>query len=169
MPPASGTWLLRAIGGSDTSSALEALSPEAVKARTFEALRTLFFKAAKRTPLLIAVEDIHWIDRTSEEFLATLVERLAGAPIMIVTTSRPGYRVPWLDRSYLDADFVAPADHRGQRTARRHVVGEQPLPEAAAASIVEKADGNPFFLEELARAVVSAERTRPPFRRRCRA
>ena len=93
LPAEAGTWLLRLIGGVDTSSALEALSPEAIKARTFDALRTLFFKAAKRTPLVIVVEDIHWIDRTSEEFLATLVERLGGAPIMVVTTYRPGYRV----------------------------------------------------------------------------
>ena len=154
LPSESGTWLLRMIGGIDTSSALEGLSPEAVKARTFDALRTLFFKAAKRTPLLIAVEDIHWIDRTSEEFLATLVERLAGAPIMIVTTCRPGYRVPWLDRSYFEQITLRPLTTADSAQLVDYVVGEQPLPEAASASIVEKGEGNPFFLEELARTVV---------------
>ena len=154
LPSESGTWLLRMIGGIDTSSALEGLSPEAVKARTFDALRTLFFKAAKRTPLLIAVEDIHWIDRTSEEFLTTLVERLAGAPIMIVTTCRPGYRVPWLDRSYFEQITLRPLTTADSAQLVDYVVGEQPLPEAASASIVEKGEGNPFFLEELARTVV---------------
>ena len=154
LPSESGTWLLRVIGAIDTSSALEGLSPEAVKARTFDALRTLFFKAAKRTPLLIAVEDIHWIDRTSEEFLATLVERLAGAPIMIVTTCRPGYRVPWLDRSYFAQITLRPLTTADSAQLVGSVVGEQPLPEAASASIVEKGEGNPFFLEELARTVV---------------
>jgi DNA-binding winged helix-turn-helix (wHTH) protein/tetratricopeptide (TPR) repeat protein len=154
LPSASGTWLLRVIGGIDTSSTLEALSPEAVKGRTFDALRTLFFKTAKRTPLLIAVEDIHWIDRTSEEFLATLVERLAGAPILIVTTCRPGYRVPWLDRSYLAQITLRPLATGDSAQLVDYVVGEQPLPEAASASIVEKGEGNPFFLEELARTVV---------------
>ncbi len=154
LPSESGTWLLRMIGGIDTSSELEGLSPEAVKARTFDALRTLFFKAAKRTPLLIAVEDIHWIDRTSEEFLATLVERLAGAPIMIVTTCRPGYRVPWLDRSYFAQITLRPLTTADSAQLVDYVVGEQPLPEAASASIVEKGEGNPFFLEELARTVV---------------
>ena len=119
LPSETGTWLLAVIGGIETRRALEALSPEAVKARTFDALRMLFFKAAKRTPLLIAVEDIQWIDRTSEEFLATLVERIAGAPIMIVTTCRPGYHVPWLDRSVPHAAYAPPADHRGQRAAPR--------------------------------------------------
>jgi DNA-binding winged helix-turn-helix (wHTH) protein/tetratricopeptide (TPR) repeat protein len=154
LPAESGTWLLRVIGGIDTSSALKGLSPEAVKARTFDALRTLFFKAAKLTPLLIAVEDIHWIDRTSEEFLTTLVERLAGAPIMIVTTCRPGYRVPWLDRSYLAQITLHPLTTADSAQLVGSVIGEQPLPEAASASIVEKGEGNPFFLEELARTVV---------------
>ena len=154
VPSESGTWLLRMIGGIDTSSELEGLSPEAVKARTFDALRTLFFKAAKQTPLLIAVEDIHWIDRTSEEFLATLVERLAGAPIMIVTTCRPGYRVPWLDRSYFEQITLRPLTTADSAQLVDYVVGEQPLPGTASASIVEKGEGNPFFLEELARTVV---------------
>ena len=154
LPPESGTWLLRVIGGTDTSSATDALSPEAVKARTFDALRTLFFKAAKRMPLLIALEDIHWIDRTSEEFLATLVERLAGAPIMVVTTYRPGYRVPWLDRSYLTHIALRALTAADSAQLVESVAREQPLPEAVSAALVEKGDGNPFFLEELARTVV---------------
>jgi DNA-binding winged helix-turn-helix (wHTH) protein len=154
LPPESGEWLLRLIGEIDTSSALETPSAEAVKTRTFDALRTLFFKAAKRTPLLIAIEDIHWIDRTSEEFLTTLVERLAGAPIMIVTTCRSGYRVPWLDRSYLAQITLRPLTSADSSRLVDYAVGEQPLPEAASAAIVEKGEGNPFFLEELARTVV---------------
>jgi DNA-binding winged helix-turn-helix (wHTH) protein/tetratricopeptide (TPR) repeat protein len=156
LPPESGTWLLRVMGGGgiDTSSAADALSPEAVKARTFDALRTLFFKAAKRTPLLIALEDIQWIDRTSEEFLATLVERLAGAPIMVVTTCRPGYRVPWLDRSYLTHIALRALSAADSAQLVESVAREQPLPETVSAALVEKGDGNPFFLEELARTVV---------------
>jgi tetratricopeptide (TPR) repeat protein len=154
LPSESAPWLLRMIGGIDTSSALEGLSPEAVKARTFDALRTLFFKAAKLTPLLIAVEDIQWIDRTSEEFLTTLVERLAGAPIMIVTTHRPGHRVPWLDRSYFTQITLRPLTTADSARLVDSVAQEERLPEAVSAAIVDKGEGNPFFLEELARTVV---------------
>ena len=154
LPPETGAWLLRVIGRIDTSSATDALSPEAVKARTFDALRTLFFRTAKRIPLLIALEDIHWIDRTSEEFLTTLVERLAGAPIMVVTTYRPGYRVPWLDRSYLTQIALRPLTAADSALLVDSIAREQPLPDAVAAAIVEKGEGNPFFLEELARTVV---------------
>jgi tetratricopeptide (TPR) repeat protein len=154
VPSECAPWLLRVIGGIDTSGALEAISPEAVKARTFDALRTLLFKAAKRTPLLIAVEDIHWIDSTSEEFLTTLVERLAGASIMIVTTCRPGYRLPWLDRSYLAQMTLRPLTATDSAQLVDFAVREEPLPAAASAAIVAKGEGNPFFLEELARTVV---------------
>ena len=74
----AGAWLLRLIGIVDEASAREVLSPEAVKARTFDALRLLFLKAASRCPLVIVVEDIHWIDRTSEEFLDDAGGAVAG-------------------------------------------------------------------------------------------
>ena len=50
-------------------------------------------------PLMLAVENLHWIDPTSEEWLASLVERLAGAAILLLVTYRPGYRPPWLGQS----------------------------------------------------------------------
>ena len=99
LAPEASAWLLRLMGVVDAHTAIETASPEAIKARTFEVLRLLFLKAAAGRPLVIVVEDLHWIDRTSEEFLATLVERLVGAPVILLATHRPGYRVPWLDRS----------------------------------------------------------------------
>jgi predicted ATPase len=89
----AGTWLLRLIGIVDSASALETLSPEAIKARTFDVLRVLFLKASVRRPLVIVVEDVHWIDRTSEEFLTTLIEKAMAARVMLVATYRPGYRL----------------------------------------------------------------------------
>jgi DNA-binding winged helix-turn-helix (wHTH) protein len=154
LPADAGTWLLRLIGMVDAPSALDVLSPEAVKARTFDALRTLFFKASARTPLVIVVEDIHWIDRTSEEFLSTLVDRLAGAPILIVTTYRPGHRVPWSDRSYLTQITLAPLAAADGAELVGSLAGDRPMSETVSAAILRKGEGNPFFLEELARTVV---------------
>src|SRR4029077_20870779 len=96
LPPDGRAWLGRAHGVGDDTPALEHLSPEAVKSRTFDVLRPLFLKAASRHPLVIVLEDVHWIDRTSEEFVATLVERLGAARAMLVATYRPGYRAPWM-------------------------------------------------------------------------
>ena len=147
-------WLLRLIGILDLAGAPEPLSPEAVKARTFDVLRALLLKATLRRPLVIVVEDVHWVDRTSEEFLATLVERLGPARMMLVTTYRPGYRAPWMDRSYVTQITLTPLTTRDSAALVDSVAREQPLPEGVATAILAKGEGNPFFLEELARAVV---------------
>ena len=109
----------------------------------------------RQGPLVILVEDLHWIDHTSEAYLASLIERLSGAAILLLATYRPGYRPPWLDRSYRHPDRAPPA--RRPRTASRWSAGS--CREAAGADpvarlILDKAEGNPFFLEELARVVV---------------
>ena len=85
-------------------------------ARTFDTLRELMLGLARRQPLVLLVEDLHWIDQTSEAFLASLVERLAAAPILLLTTYRPGYRPPWMDRSYATQLALRPL---GPRTAWR--------------------------------------------------
>ncbi|HEY7498607.1 MAG TPA: AAA family ATPase [Vicinamibacterales bacterium] len=153
LPPDAGTWLLRLIGALDQPSALEALSPEAIKARTFDALRTLFFKASARAPLVVIVEDIHWIDRTSEEFLTTLIERLLPARMLVVVTHRHGYRVPWLDRSYATQVTLTPLTTADGAQLVNSIAREGSLPSNLSDAILEKGEGNPFFLEELARAV----------------
>jgi class 3 adenylate cyclase/tetratricopeptide (TPR) repeat protein len=142
--------LLGVVAGDDLPGGL---GPEAVKARTFEAIGQLVARAAAQQPLVIAVEDLHWIDRTSEECLAAIVERLAGLPVMLLTTYRPGYRPPWIDRSYatqIGLRRLAPAD---SLTVVRSVLSRAGLGDPLATLILDKAEGNPFFLEELARAV----------------
>ena len=153
LPADAGEWLLRLVGIVDHPIASPALSPEAVKGRTFEALRTLLLSASARTPLIIVIEDIHWIDRTSEEFLTMLVERLMAVGAMLVTTYRPGYRPPWMDRSYATQMTLTPLTTAESGQLVESVDLEQRLSPDVAAAILVKAEGNPFFLEELTRTL----------------
>ena len=75
-------------------------SPEGLKLGTFDALRQVLLATAQGTRLVLLIEDLHWTDRSSEEFLLSLVDALPGAPILLVVTTRAGYRQPWMDRSY---------------------------------------------------------------------
>jgi DNA-binding winged helix-turn-helix (wHTH) protein/class 3 adenylate cyclase/tetratricopeptide (TPR) repeat protein len=154
LPADAAAWLLRLVGIEAGSVAPATRTPEAVKARTFEVLRLLFLRASMRQPLLIVVEDLHWIDRTSEEFLESLVERLAGARICLLATARPGYRTPWMDRSYATQITLRPLAVSDSSDLVEYVAGERALPRAVSNAILAKAEGNPFFLEELARTVV---------------
>jgi tetratricopeptide (TPR) repeat protein len=136
-------------------AALAALSSEMRKARTFALLRHLFRHASQQQPLLLAVENLHWSDPTSEEWLASLVEQLEDTPMFLLTTYRPGYQPPWLRHS-VSTQMALP-----RLSPRDSLVVLQSIPQAVQLSaplqqaIVAKAAGNPFFVEELTWAAVA--------------
>src|SRR5262249_61650139 len=74
---------------------IEQLAAHVRQARTFESLTELLRALARQGPLLVAVEDLHWIDQTSEAYLASLAARIEGLPILFVATHRPTYQAPW--------------------------------------------------------------------------
>jgi transcriptional regulator with AAA-type ATPase domain/tetratricopeptide (TPR) repeat protein len=126
-------------------------SPETIKARTFETLRALFVKSSQRAPLVIAIEDLHWIDQTSEEFLTSLAERIIGRPILLIATCRPGYRPPWIEKFSATQIALQPLAPEDSLTVVRVVFGTDDVSDSLSRLILAKAEGNPFFLEELAR------------------
>jgi predicted ATPase len=98
------TWapyLLHLLGVSADAPSLARLTPEAIRERTFEALRQVHLQSSRQQALIVAIENLHWIDPTSEAWLTSLAEQLAGAPCLLLGTYRPGYRPPWMDKSYL--------------------------------------------------------------------
>lgn len=148
--------LLALLDVAGEAAQLAALDPQVRKARTFALLHQLMLHEGHRQPFVMAVENLHWIDATSEEWLAALVDRLAGAAILLLTTYRPGYRPPWLDKSYatqLALPGLTPAE---SLAVVRSVSRTALLPEQLAQEIVAKAAGNPFFLEELTRSAIEA-------------
>ena len=133
---------------------LAGVSPETLKAKTFEALRQLCLHRSQQHPLILAVEDLHWIDPTSEAFLARLVDSIAGAPILVLATYRPGYRPPWLEKSYATQVTLQPLSSQESLQVIRAVLQTETVPDPMAQTILAKAQGNPFFLEEIAQTLV---------------
>jgi class 3 adenylate cyclase/DNA-binding winged helix-turn-helix (wHTH) protein len=132
----------------------DALEPPERKARTFALLWHVIRAASWQQPLLLAVENLHWIDPTSEAWLASLVERLEDVPVLLLATYRPGYQPPWIRHSAA-TQMALP-----RLSPRDSLVVLQSVPQAAQLSrplqqaIVAKAAGNPFFVEELTWAAV---------------
>jgi predicted ATPase len=151
---ASAPYLLQLLGVKEGTERLAVLTSEAIKTRTFETLRQMSLHGSQQRPLIIEIEDLHWCDNTSEDCLTWLVESVAGAAILLLLTYRPGYRPPWLDKSYatqIALRHLAPQESvTVVRSARQH----HALPEHLEQMIIAKAEGNPFFLEELTRAVL---------------
>jgi transcriptional regulator with AAA-type ATPase domain/tetratricopeptide (TPR) repeat protein len=130
-----------------------AAPPEVTKARIFDTLRQLVLRKSRLAPLVIVVEDLHWIDQTSEEYLASLVEVVPGARLLLVGTHRDGRRPPWIEKSYATQVALQPLAPEESLRIVRSVIGSDEAVDALYEMIVAKAEGNPFFVEELARTI----------------
>jgi DNA-binding NtrC family response regulator/tetratricopeptide (TPR) repeat protein len=150
---AAAPYLLHLLAVKEGTERLTELAPEAVQSRTFQVMWQLSLEGSRRRPLILALEDIHWIDRASEAYLDSLVESLAGAAILLVLTYRPGSRPRWLEKSYATQISLQPLAPEESFAVVRSVLPAGALPDDLARRLVEKAEGNPFFLEELARTV----------------
>ncbi len=133
-----------------------ALSPADRKARTFELLLRQIERLARTRPLVVQVEDIHWMDPTTGELLGLLVDRARALPILVVMTARPELQPPWplpahVTRLHLNRIGRAQATHLMERLA-----GNGPLPEEVRNLILERTDGVPLFVEELTKAILES-------------
>jgi transcriptional regulator with AAA-type ATPase domain/tetratricopeptide (TPR) repeat protein len=126
------------------------LSAETLKVRTFEVLERVLAETERDRVVVIAVEDVHWRDPTSEEFFTTLAESLAARRVLFVSTYRPGSHPPWLDRSYASQVALPPLDREASVALARAALGAERSDETLVGAIVGRAEGNPFFIEELA-------------------
>ena len=142
------------VGGE--TAALAALSPEARRAQTFALLRQLFLHASQCQPLVLAVENLHWSDPTSDAWLATLAAQLGGTAILLLATYRPGYRLPWLAHSWTTQVALPPLNTPDSLALVQAMPQAEPLPACQHQAIVAQAAGNPFFLEELTWAAVES-------------
>jgi len=136
------------IKNGDGSPALS--NPETVKEKALEILRQLCIKASLGRPLVLVLEDLHWVDKVSQEFLGVLAEDIREARVLVLATYRPGYRPAWIDKSYARQTPLQPLSRDDSVHMVRSMVRAERLVELVTDEIVTKADGNPFFLEELA-------------------
>jgi transcriptional regulator with AAA-type ATPase domain/tetratricopeptide (TPR) repeat protein len=137
-------------------------SPESVRARTVDALRYVMIAASQQRPVILAIEDLQWMDPTSVASLAVLAPSVAASRILVLTTCRRGHRPPWLGRAHasqIDLDRLGPTE---SLTIVQALLAGREVAAGVADALVSKADGIPFFLEELARVIVADPASRVP-------
>ncbi len=132
-----------------------ASAPEApgagLKKRLFTAIQRLLLARAARHPLVILVEDLHWIDPTSGACLAAIAELVRNAPILLATTHRPGYRLPWAPAPHVFQLRLSPLSDKESLSVIRGVL-DLVCSSDLERRIQARAEGNPLFLEELSRS-----------------
>jgi class 3 adenylate cyclase/tetratricopeptide (TPR) repeat protein len=159
-PDQDSQFLLHVLGIIGADDLPAPLRPEAVKQKTFEIFRQLAVKGSQRRPLILVLEDLHWVDTLSAELAGFLAESIADARILILATYRPEFHPPWIDKSYAGQIPLQPLSPNDSLHVVRSVMGETPPAEPVTEEIVAKADGNPLFLEQLALHVGEAKSSR---------
>ena len=130
------------------------LEPKVKRERTFESIRDLFVRESQNRPLILVVEDLHWIDRTSEEFLDYLIGWLANARIMLILLYRTEYRHQWGSKTYyskIGLDQLGPES--SVELVKAMLEGGQVVPELREL-ILSRSAGNPLFMEEFTHSLL---------------
>ncbi len=143
---------LFALPGADDG--LKHLDPKDKREQIFDALYTLSTCASRHRPQMLVHENLHWIDRTSEDCLARLIERLEDFPILVLTTHQPGYNVPWANKTYYTQIALDDLTEVEAETMVTTLLGSRSLPTGLMPLIREKSGGNPAFIEEVLHALL---------------
>jgi class 3 adenylate cyclase/DNA-binding winged helix-turn-helix (wHTH) protein/tetratricopeptide (TPR) repeat protein len=123
-------------------------NPSLQQAHTFALLRQLIMHG-RRQPCLLFIEDVHWIDASSEAWLATVVAGLAHQPLLLVVTYRPGYQPSWLGQSYATQLALPHLSAPESLRLVQAVSLSASVPAPVQQAIIARAAGNAFFLQEL--------------------
>jgi class 3 adenylate cyclase/tetratricopeptide (TPR) repeat protein len=145
---------LLSIPGAD-ETAIHDLSPVRRRLRTLEILREWMAWSAERLPLALLIEDIHWADPSTLDFLDLVIQNNPGGRTLLCVTSRPEFLVRWprlqvrtIELTRLNANEV--------EAIVTHVAGGHPLPPLVARRIAERSEGVPLFAEEVTKTVLES-------------
>src|SRR5438105_1619033 len=120
----------------------------------FTALRALALRGAQLRPVVLVIEDLHWRDPVSEEFLGSLMESIAGVAVMLILTYRVGYARSFGSRSYYSTMTLTTLGEHEALAVARGVLGASELPRELLAALKQKAEGVPLFIEEVAKTLL---------------
>ena len=136
------------------SQAWPALSPNERKDKTFETLRDFLLHASRKDPLMIVVEDLHWIDKASEAFLHFLIDASNGTAILLLLIYRPEYRHDWANRPGFQEITLAQLPQETGTEVIGSILGNADVASALIRFVLQRTDGNPLFMEELTRTLL---------------
>jgi class 3 adenylate cyclase len=141
--------LLHLLGLKAPDDALKGLDGVLIGLRTRELLQQLLEARCRLSPVMMTVEDLHWIDSASEELLGKIIDSKSELRLLVITTRRPEYSPPWLDSAIATKLPLEPLPAGDIRRLIRERLGVEAVPEGLAQQVAEKAEGNPLFVEEI--------------------
>ena len=146
-------------------------TPQEKKARLFGILLAQMEGLARQRPMLVVLEDAHWLDPTSAELFERVVDRIRVLPILLVATLRPDVPTPWTNFPHVTLLSLNRLGRPASRSLIQMSAGERSLPPIVIEAILSRTEGVPLFVEELTKAVLEIgdlEDNGQPWRSRAR-
>ena len=138
-------------------AAWAALDPPQRRQRTLDAIRRLLLRESLVQPLLLLFEDLHWIDAETQALLDGLMESLPTARILLLVNYRPEYQHVWGGKTYYVQLRIDPLPPESADTLLTALLGEDQTLAPLKRVLIERTEGNPFFLEESVRTLVETQ------------
>jgi predicted ATPase len=145
---------LLSLPGADRFAPLD-LGPQRKKERTLTALLRQLEGRARMQPVLMIIEDLHWIDPTSRELLDLTFERVRSLPVLLIVTFRPEFQTLWTGQPQVTVLALSRLDGRDRTTLVAQIAGKT-LPDEVIKQIADRTDGVPLFVEELTTSVLES-------------
>ena len=137
------------LGIPDPDSSLRQMDAAIRRQRTFDAIKRLLLRESLSQPLIVVFEDLHWIDSETQAFLDVLSESVASARILLLVNYRPEYRHSWSSKTYYTQLRLDPLGQEDAQELLTALLGSGDRLMSVRALILEKTEGNPFFMEEV--------------------
>jgi class 3 adenylate cyclase/tetratricopeptide (TPR) repeat protein len=144
-------WLLDALPEEDR---LWGLEPPQRRQITLDAVKRLLLRESRVQPLVLVLEDLHWIDAETQALLDSMVESLRAAPVLLLVNYRPEYSHGWTGKTYYRQLRIDPLPPESAEELLRALVGDGAELASLKRLLIERTEGNPFFLEESVRTLV---------------
>jgi class 3 adenylate cyclase/pimeloyl-ACP methyl ester carboxylesterase len=131
-------------------------TPQEKKARLFGILLAQMEGHSRQRPMLVVLEDAHWLDPTSAELFERMVDRIRVLPILLVGTLRPDGQTPWTNFPHVTSLSLNRLGRPASRKLIQMAAGERSLPPVVIEAILSRTEGVPLFVEELTKAVLES-------------
>ncbi len=132
----------------------QALDSVERRQHTLEAVKRLLVRESQTQPLCIVFEDLHWIDAETQAILDAVIESLPTARLLLLVNYRPEYRHSWGSKTYYTQLRLDPLPPEGAEELLRALMGDDPGLQPLKRLLIDRTEGNPFFLEESVRMLV---------------
>jgi len=150
-------YLLELLSVKDSGIGQIPLSPEGKKDRMIETMIRIPLKGSEFRPLIMVIEDLHWMDKSSEDVMKYMLESISGARILLIFTYRPEYVHTWGGRSYHNQVNLNRLSNRESMAMVHHLLDSEHIENDLENLILEKTEGVPFFIEEFLKSFIDLQ------------